>query len=83
VFGDHGMTESGNHGGGSENEMRTVLFAYQKTPFPMAQYYDQYRESFTEIDKTLKQVDLTAILSVLLNTAFPFSNMGVFHPLFA
>ncbi len=28
VFGDHGMTDSGNHGGGSENEMRTVLFAY-------------------------------------------------------
>ena len=28
VFGDHGMTDSGNHGGGSENEMRSVLFAY-------------------------------------------------------
>ena len=36
VFGDHGMTDSGNHGGGSENEMRTVIFAYQKTPFPMS-----------------------------------------------
>jgi phosphatidylinositol glycan class O len=42
VFGDHGMTESGNHGGGSENEMRTVLFAYQKTPFPMSYYYDEF-----------------------------------------
>lgn len=49
----------------------------------MVQYYDQYRDSFTDLDKTLKQVDLTAILSVLLKTAFPFSNMGVFHPLFA
>lgn len=39
VFGDHGMTESGNHGGGSELEMRTVLFAYQKTAFPMAEHY--------------------------------------------
>jgi len=28
VFGDHGMTEDGNHGGGSELELRTVLFAY-------------------------------------------------------
>lgn len=35
------------------------------------------------MDKTLKQVDLTAILSVLLKTAFPFSNIGVFHPMFA
>lgn len=36
VFGDHGMTDDGNHGGGSENEMRSVIFAYQKTPFPMS-----------------------------------------------
>lgn len=28
VFGDHGMTEDGNHGGGSELELRTVMFAY-------------------------------------------------------
>ena len=32
VFGDHGMTVSGSHGADSENEMRTTLFAYQKTP---------------------------------------------------
>ena len=28
IFGDHGMTEDGNHGGQSELEMRTVLFSY-------------------------------------------------------
>ncbi len=28
VFGDHGMTEDGNHGGGTELELRTVFFAY-------------------------------------------------------
>ena len=38
-FGDHGMTDDGNHGGGSENEMRSVLFAYQNTPFPMSDLY--------------------------------------------
>jgi GPI ethanolamine phosphate transferase 3 subunit O len=83
VFGDHGMTDDGNHGGGSENEMRSVIFAYQKTPFPLANLYEQYKESFTDIDRTMKQVDLAAILSVLLKTSFPFSNIGVFHPLFA
>lgn len=31
VFGDHGMTDDGNHGGGSNNELRSVLFAYSKT----------------------------------------------------
>lgn len=33
VFGDHGMTEGGNHGGGSEMELRSVLFAYRKSGF--------------------------------------------------
>jgi GPI ethanolamine phosphate transferase 3 subunit O len=28
VFGDHGMTDDGNHGGGSLLELRTVFFAY-------------------------------------------------------
>ena len=30
VYGDHGMTDDGNHGGGSQLELRTVFFAYQK-----------------------------------------------------
>ena len=30
VYGDHGMTEDGNHGGGSNNEIRSVLFGYNK-----------------------------------------------------
>jgi phosphatidylinositol glycan class O len=28
VFGDHGMTSDGNHGGSSDDEMRSVIFAY-------------------------------------------------------
>ena len=40
VFGDHGMTVDGNHGGGSELELRTVLFAYQKQKFPMSTIYE-------------------------------------------
>ena len=83
VFGDHGMTASGNHGGGSDNEMRTVLFAYQKTQFPLSNYYKAYSENFIDMDSDLKQVDLAAILSVLLDTPFPYSNIGVFHPMFA
>jgi phosphatidylinositol glycan class O len=35
VYGDHGMTDDGNHGGGTPNEMKTVLFAYTKGGFPM------------------------------------------------
>jgi phosphatidylinositol glycan class O len=28
IFGDHGMTEDGNHGGDSLLELSTVIFAY-------------------------------------------------------
>ena len=35
IYGDHGMTNDGNHGGATFNEMRTVLFGYTKTGFPM------------------------------------------------
>lgn len=33
VFGDHGMTDDGNHGGTSFKEVNTVLFAYSKREF--------------------------------------------------
>jgi len=49
----------------------------------MAKNYSRYYDSFEEMDKTLKQVDLTAILAVLLDLSFPFSNLGTFHPAFA
>ena len=46
VFGDHGMTDDGNHGGESQLEMRTVLFAYQKTPFPISEFYRRNQETY-------------------------------------
>ena len=35
LYGDHGMTNDGNHGGGTQNELKTVLFGYYKKGFPM------------------------------------------------
>lgn len=35
VAGDHGMTETGDHGGDSEDEVNAALFVYSKAPlFP-------------------------------------------------
>ena len=39
IFGDHGMTLDGGHGGNTDLEMRTVLFSYQKEVFPLAPIY--------------------------------------------
>ena len=82
VYGDHGMTEEGSHGGNSELEMRTALFAYQKEPFPFAKKYRELHHHFGLIDNVIKQVDLAAIGAELTNVPTPFSNLGILHPAF-
>lgn len=44
VFGDHGMTDDGNHGGASLNELRSVLFSYSKKGFPFKKKMSQIEE---------------------------------------
>jgi len=63
IFGDHGMTNSGDHGGGAELELRTILFAHQKTPFPMHEQHNKMGEAFFNMDRTIKIGDLAAIVS--------------------
>lgn len=83
VFGDHGMTEGGSHGSSSLIEMSTVLFSYQKTPFPMAKKYRALQKHFSKIDMAAKQVDLAPIGATLLNVPIPFANLGFAHPAFS
>jgi phosphatidylinositol glycan class O len=78
VFGDHGMTDDGNHGGASQAELRSVLFAYSKKGFPM-------KTSLAKsvyLDSNVKQVDLASFASSILGLALPFQNLGVLHPYF-
>ena len=80
VFGDHGMTEEGSHGGSSELEMHTALFAYQKKPLPFGKLYREHHHHFGLMDSAIKQVDLAAIGAELVNVPIPFSNLGIVHP---
>jgi len=54
VFGDHGMTDQGGHGGESDEELRTIFFAYTKGGFPMKQKNEKVRAIFDEMTKDLK-----------------------------
>mmetsp|Transcript_34592 Transcript_34592/g.33803 ORF Transcript_34592/g.33803 Transcript_34592/m.33803 type:complete len:87 (+) Transcript_34592:765-1025(+) len=78
VFGDHGMTNDGNHGGATETELKSVMFAYSKNPFPMKDL------NWMDLDDTLgndaKQIDLASTICTIFNISFPFSNLGVFLP---
>jgi len=70
VFGDHGMTEEGNHGGGTEEEVASVLFAYRKNGMP----------NKGKGRKQMKQSDIASVLSGILEVPIPFSNLGAFNP---
>ena len=37
VFGDHGMTRSGDHGGDSSDEVSSALFVYSRSPLTSSQ----------------------------------------------
>uniref|UniRef100_A0A915AER8 GPI ethanolamine phosphate transferase 3 n=3 Tax=Ascarididae TaxID=6250 RepID=A0A915AER8_PARUN len=66
VMGDHGMTETGDHGGDTELETDAAIFIYSRK-----------RLLFTAPPKSISQIDLVPTLSVLLDSPIPFSNVGV------
>ncbi|XP_042909883.1 GPI ethanolamine phosphate transferase 3 [Parasteatoda tepidariorum] len=68
VLGDHGMTQSGDHGGDSLQEITTALFLYSPS----------YLGDFNMNDDvpTIQQVDIVPTLSLLLGIPIPYSNIG-------
>ncbi|CAL8317983.1 unnamed protein product [Lota lota] len=76
VMGDHGMTDTGDHGGESQKETDAALFLYSPTPlFP-----GPPSQSEPEV---VPQTDLVPTLALLLGAPIPYSNVGqVLLPLF-
>ncbi|XP_065146542.1 GPI ethanolamine phosphate transferase 3 [Paramisgurnus dabryanus] len=76
VMGDHGMTDTGDHGGESQKETDAALFLYSSSslfPAPGSQ---------VEPD-VVPQTDLVPTLALLLGVPIPFSSVGqVLLPLF-
>lgn len=70
VIGDHGMTETGDHGGDSLNEVEAAMFVYSTTPLT---------EGLTnndDDDNSVNQIDLVPTLASILGTPIPYSNLG-------
>ena len=82
LYGDHGMTSDGNHGGESPNEVRTVFFAYTKAGFPMLKDRSvvSKAEQMKALDDMLLQ-DVASTASVILGLPLPFSSLGFQNPL--
>ncbi|XP_017265950.1 GPI ethanolamine phosphate transferase 3 [Kryptolebias marmoratus] len=77
VMGDHGMTDTGDHGGESQKETDAALFLYSPSPIFQAPL------SQNEPD-VVPQTDLVPTLALLLGTPIPYSSVGqVLLPLFS
>jgi phosphatidylinositol glycan class O len=79
IFGDHGMTEDGNHGGGTDNEINAALFIHfspacgamslDLTPSMGSKYVENAFQS-------IHQIDLVPTISILLGLPIPYANLG-------
>ncbi|XP_056146670.1 GPI ethanolamine phosphate transferase 3 [Lampris incognitus] len=76
VMGDHGMTDTGDHGGESQKETDAAIFLYSPSPlFPGPPAQDE--------PDVVPQTDLVPTLSLLLGVPIPYSSVGqVLLPLF-
>ncbi|KAL0107260.1 hypothetical protein PUN28_015655 [Cardiocondyla obscurior] len=68
VVGDHGMTETGDHGGDSPSEVEAAMFVYSTTPL--------LKGFAVNDDNSVNQIDLVPTLASILGTPIPFSNLG-------
>eukprot|EP00981_Chlorochromonas_danica_P009659 scaffold2798_cov160-Ochromonas_danica.AAC.28 len=79
VFGDHGMTDDGEHGGASLEETNSVLFAYSRHPF-VQNDLPQVTEVVQNNVIVMPQIDLVPSLAFVLDLPIPFSSLGKVFP---
>ena len=86
IFGDHGMTEDGNHGGGSDEEINAALFAHFSPACGNMTSFDDGSDASTTSDTaqtaftSIHQIDLVPTLSLLLGLPIPYANLGSLVP---
>lgn len=68
VMGDHGMTESGDHGGDSRNEIEAGMLVYSRLPL--------LGKKNEQVGNVVNQIDVVPTISSLLGVPIPFSNIG-------
>lgn len=78
VFGDHGMTPDGNHGGATTNELDAALFVYSARAIDRMLLIGESDKS--SLFRQVKQTDLTPTLALLLGIPVPFGNLGSIIP---
>jgi len=84
VFGDHGMTNDGNHGGGTDEEINAALFVHFS---PACGNMSERRITGIELGshgeaafESISQIDLVPTISLLMGLPIPFANLGGIVP---
>ncbi|KAF5307208.1 hypothetical protein FQR65_LT00724 [Abscondita terminalis] len=68
VIGDHGMTNTGDHGGESYDEVNSAMFVHSKK---------KLIPTDIEFDRDIiKQIDLVPTLAIIMGIPIPHSNLG-------
>jgi phosphatidylinositol glycan class O len=75
VLGDHGMTWAGDHGGGSEEETHSALFALRPGAARAGQN-EQRQSSNIRKEGSLPQIDFAPSLALLLGVPPPYGSVG-------
>ncbi|XP_026153860.1 GPI ethanolamine phosphate transferase 3 [Mastacembelus armatus] len=76
VMGDHGMTDTGDHGGESQKETDAAIFLYSPVPL----FLGSMSQSEPDV---VPQTDLVPTLALLLGVPIPYSSVGqILLPLF-
>jgi len=81
VMGDHGMTLSGEHGGGSKEEVETVLVAVDVENLRQFQRSSDQSLCLENLEVVeMDQMDLAVSLSFLMDVPVPYGNIGKVSP---
>ncbi|XP_058186500.1 uncharacterized protein LOC131303578 isoform X2 [Rhododendron vialii] len=87
VMGDHGQTINGDHGGGSAEEVETVIFAMGFKDPPSSLTLERDTSSCQlDVDgrmfciNSMQQIDFAVTVAALLGVPFPFGSIGSVNP---
>jgi phosphatidylinositol glycan class O len=83
LFGDHGMTDDGEHGGSSYEELNSALFVYSSRPFITCNNSLSHQPSKNTLKETMmnppavQQIDIVPTIASFFHFPIPFSSLGM------
>ena len=85
VLGDHGMTEDGNHGGGTSDEVNAGLFVHFSPGCRQNEREDRVKgdemdSNSARVFESIHQIDVVPTISFLLGLPVPYANIGGLVP---